>query len=300
MIQSNNIYAGISTSINNGTKTQQQGAKTPNNSRATSMNRTFSRGSGTNSFNNGRVNSNTNAPPRHVNRSTSMNISRSTSNNGNVVMSSFRSFNKSRSGHIIMFSNSSGMLKPPAMEQELECTLEELCHGCVKKIRVSRDVYSWTGQRTQEGEVLTVNVKPGWKAGTRITFEGTTTTTDDKPGEYRADVVFIVTEKPHRLFRRNGDDLEMEMEIPLVDALTGCTLTIPLLGGEEMSMAIDDVVFPGYEKVMVGRGMPNQKNPHHKGDLKIKLLVDFPKSLTEERRELEIDLRSYNRYEAPC
>ena len=146
MIQFNDIYVGRSTTINNGTKSQQQGANvTPNNSRATSMNRTFSIRSRTNSFNNGGVNSNTNAPPRYVNRSTSMNMSRSTSNNGNVVMSSFRSFNKSKSGHIIMFSNSSGILKPPAMEQELECTLEELCHGCVKKIRVSRDVYSSTG-----------------------------------------------------------------------------------------------------------------------------------------------------------
>ncbi|RYR42985.1 hypothetical protein Ahy_A08g039414 isoform A [Arachis hypogaea] len=40
-------------------------------------------------------------------------------------------------------------------------------------------------------------------------------------------------EKKHNLFRREGNnDLEICIEIPLVDALTGCSLPIPILGGE--------------------------------------------------------------------
>lgn len=45
----------------------------------------------------------------------------------------------------IMFSNSSGMLKPPAIEKQLECTLEELCFGCEKKMKVTRAVVKDTG-----------------------------------------------------------------------------------------------------------------------------------------------------------
>jgi len=40
----------------------------------------------------------------------------------------------------IMFSNSMGKMKPPAIERPLECTLEELCYGCMKKIEITRDV----------------------------------------------------------------------------------------------------------------------------------------------------------------
>lgn len=45
-----------------------------------------------------------------------------------------------RSTTPIMFSNSSGVLKAAAIEKQLECTLEELCFGCIKKIKVTRDL----------------------------------------------------------------------------------------------------------------------------------------------------------------
>lgn len=45
----------------------------------------------------------------------------------------------------IMYSNSSGMLKPPPIEKKLECTLEELCYGCKKKMMITRDVLTDTG-----------------------------------------------------------------------------------------------------------------------------------------------------------
>ncbi|KNA24501.1 hypothetical protein SOVF_014980 [Spinacia oleracea] len=188
----------------------------------------------------------------------------------------------SRSGPMIMFSNSSGKLKPPATEKQLECTLEELYHGCVKHIKVSRDVFSVTGQIVNEEEVLTVNIKPGWKTGTKITFQGIPN--EDRPGEYPGDIIFIVIEKHHSLFRRIDDDLDLEIEIPLVDALTGCNLHIPVLGKEKMSLEIDEVIYPGYEKMFVGQGMPNQKNPNHKGNLKVKFLVAYPDNLTDEQR----------------
>lgn len=45
----------------------------------------------------------------------------------------------------IIFTNSSGLLKPPAMEKQLECTLEELCFGCVKKVAITRDTVKPNG-----------------------------------------------------------------------------------------------------------------------------------------------------------
>ena len=45
----------------------------------------------------------------------------------------------------IIFSNSSGLLKPAAMEKRLECTLEELCFGCIKKVAITRDAYKGNG-----------------------------------------------------------------------------------------------------------------------------------------------------------
>ena len=53
-------------------------------------------------------------------------------------------------------------------------------------------------------KILTITVKPGWKAGTKITFpkEG-----DQGPNTVPADIVFILKDKPHPRFERVGNDL---------------------------------------------------------------------------------------------
>lgn len=70
------------------------------------------------------------------------------SHSGNLKSnpSHLHSGNVSRRGNaLIMYSNSSGMLKPPPIEKKLECTLEELCYGSKKKIMIIRDVLTDTG-----------------------------------------------------------------------------------------------------------------------------------------------------------
>ncbi|XP_073138594.1 uncharacterized protein [Henckelia pumila] len=188
---------------------------------------------------------------------------------------------------LIMYSNSSGLVKPPAMEQELECTLEEICFGCIKKVNITIDTVTENGQVIEEDKVLTIKVKPGWKKGTTITFEGMG---NEIQGMYPADVIFVVAEKQHPTFHREGDDLQLEVEIPLVEALTGCTLAVPLLEGRVMSMDIDDIIYPGHKKIIEGQGMPRQNDPKTRGNLIITFSVEFPKELTEEQRSNIVDI----------
>ncbi|CAK9142925.1 unnamed protein product [Ilex paraguariensis] len=196
--------------------------------------------------------------------------------NGSLSRSASR-----RSSTPIMYSNSNGLIKLPAIEMKLECTLEELCYGCIKKINIIRDVVTNDGQIVQEEEVLTIKVKPGWRTGTIITFEGMG---NETPGTLPADITFVIVEKWHPLFKREGDDLELALEIPLVQALTGCTVSIPLVGGEKMSLTMDDILYPGYEKIIAGQGMPKPKEQGKRGNLVVKFLIEFPVELTEEQR----------------
>ncbi|KAL1342276.1 uncharacterized protein [Arachis hypogaea] len=115
---------------------------------------------------------------------------------------------------------------------------------------------SWV--MVQEIEILKIEVMPGWRKGTKIKFEGKG---DEKPGYLPA-------------------------EIPLVDALTGCSLPIPILGGEKLTLSFENtVVYPGYVKVIEAQGMPTLKNDGKRGDLHVKFLVDFPKELSDEQRQ---------------
>jgi DnaJ-class molecular chaperone len=48
------------------------------------------------------------------------------------------------------------------------------------------------------------------------------------------DIIFLLVEKKHDLFRRNGNDLLMETEIPLIEALAGFSFVIKHLDGREI------------------------------------------------------------------
>ena len=65
--------------------------------------------------------------------------------------------------------------------------------------------------------MLTINVKPGWKSGTKITFqrEG-----DQAPNKIPADIVFIIRDKPHALFKREGSDLKYTAKVSLKEVGT--------------------------------------------------------------------------------
>ncbi|CAI0393150.1 unnamed protein product [Linum tenue] len=241
------------------------------------------------------------APPPPSTAPASLARDASVRSSGSSNLGGFSRNPSQRSTTPIMFSNSTGRkVKPPPVQQNLECTLEELFYGCTKTVKVTRDVLTDRGQIVQEDETLSIQVKPGWRRGTTITFEGTTTattagTTEPPPppprrrpvGSEPADVTFVIVEKRHPLFRRVGDDLEIAIGIPLVQALTGCDISIPLLGdsGEVMNLTIDDVIYPGYEKVIDGQGMPRFKEEGTtRGLLRVLFLVEFPAELTEEQK----------------
>ncbi|XP_021865000.2 uncharacterized protein [Spinacia oleracea] len=185
-----------------------------------------------------------------------------------------------RSTTPIIFSQSTTRKKPQHVEKRLECSLEELCFGGIKKIKITRDVISDIGIIVQEEETLHINVKPGWRKGTTIKFEGKG---DNKLGYLPGDIVITIDEKKHPLFKRVGDDLELGVEVPFLKALVGCNITLPLLGGKNMFFRVDDVIYPGYEKVIQDQGMPKSNVCGQRGDLRLKFIVHFPLNLSKDK-----------------
>lgn len=68
---------------------------------------------------------------------------------------------------------------------------------------------------------LTVDAFKGIREGEAITFEEVA---DEKPGYKAGDLNFIVVEKAHPVYHRDGDNLYMTKTIPLVDALVSSLL----------------------------------------------------------------------------
>lgn len=109
-------------------------------------------------------------------------------------------------------NRSKDKIQDSPIEHDLYVTLEDIVRGCTKKMKISRRVLQPDGTAKKEDKVLTINVKSGWKAGTKITFqkEG-----DQGRNKIPADIVFIIRDKPHPLFKREGSDIRYIAKISL-------------------------------------------------------------------------------------
>lgn len=174
----------------------------------------------------------------------------------------------------------------PPIERDLMLSLEEVYHGCIKKMKISRKVMNDDGHTSSFKEkILTITVKRGWLPGTRITFEREG---DQGPNNVPADIVFVVRDKPHKTFRRDlNANLIYTQPIPLALALIGTTIHVPTLDGRVLDLPITDVVRPGFTRTIPGEGMPLVDDPvTGRGDLIVEFVIEFPRYLAPESKEL--------------
>ncbi|KAG2243244.1 hypothetical protein Bca52824_094918 [Brassica carinata] len=150
--------------------------------------------------------------------------------------------------------------KAADIESALACTLEELYRGGKKKMRISRlvpDEFGYEDHIPEKG--------------------------NQEPGVTPADLTFVVDEKPHPVYTRDGHDLIFEKKVSLIDALTGVTVSLTTLDGRNLTIPVLDIVKPGQEIVIPNEGMPT-KEPLKRGDLRVRFEILFPSRLTSEQK----------------
>ncbi|KAI1308899.1 hypothetical protein F5Y03DRAFT_85265 [Xylaria venustula] len=167
------------------------------------------------------------------------------------------------------------------VERALPLTLEELFNGITKKMKIKRKTFDESGKRTTSDQVLEVPIKAGLKKGSKIKFKGV----GDQEEGGKQDLHFIVEEKPHPLFVRDGDDLVHTIELDLKEALTGWKRNVPTIDGHSINIEKGGPTGPGSTESYPGLGMPISKKPNERGNLIIKYNVRFPTSLTAQQKQ---------------
>ena len=122
---------------------------------------------------------------------------------------------------------------------------------------------------------LDIEVKPGWRKGTKIRFAGLGN--ERAPPLAPQDVLFVVDEVPHARFRREGANLFTTCDINLLDALGDTKHVIQGLDGNNIVVDVGSelaggIIRPGDVSRVVGMGMPVRRNSQvvGAGDLIIK------------------------------
>ncbi|KAG9155130.1 hypothetical protein Leryth_011109 [Lithospermum erythrorhizon] len=148
-------------------------------------------------------------------------------------------------------------------------------------MRISRDALEPNGRPKSVNEEVKIDIKPGWKKGTKITFPEKG---NHERGVIPADLIFVIDEKPHSLFKRDGNDLVTTQKVSLVEALTGYTAQVTTLDGRTLTIPVNSIISPTYEEVVKSEGMPISKEPGRKGNLRIRFNIKFPARLTSEQK----------------
>jgi len=176
--------------------------------------------------------------------------------------------------------------KPTPIERTFSCTLEEIYRGHTKRLRVTRSIFNEYGEVVnQDAKILEIQVPPGAHTGTEFLCKEAG---DIYPGKPTGDVIFVLEEKPHDYYQRDGNDVIYTAKISLAQALTGVKIKLPLLSGETTEIVIRDVIKPGHEKVLVGKGMPLAERGGIFGDMIVKFDIQWPNRIESENDRREI------------
>ena len=136
--------------------------------------------------------------------------------------------------------------------------------------------------RLVEARELEVEIPAGIHDGQRIRMRGRghAGAHGGLPGDAYVEV--HVARDPR--FDRDGDDIVSTVDLTIVQAASGTTLTIPTIDGEaELELAPGTQ--PNEVRVLRGRGMPSLQRGG-RGDHRVLVNVAVPRRLTDEQREL--------------
>lgn len=122
--------------------------------------------------------------------------------------------------------------------------------------------------QTSDGETLTVRIPPGADEGNRLRVPG-----QGGPGTPRGDLYLVMHVQPHDLFRREGDDLYVDLPLTPREAYRGAKVRVPTPEGE-VTLKVPERARSGQLTRLRGKGVTRKgKEP---GDLYVKFLVQNP------------------------
>ena len=128
---------------------------------------------------------------------------------------------------------------------------------------------------------LEVKIPPGVNNGSRVRIPG-----KGQPGYAGAngDLYLAISVKPHRLFERHGNDLHVEVPVPLTTVMLGGEVQVPTLKSK-LALKIPPETQNGRVFRLKGQGMPLLGNSS-RGDMLAKVNVALPAKLSPPEKEL--------------
>ena len=150
-------------------------------------------------------------------------------------------------------------------ELEVEVTLEEAFHGAKRVVNI-------------DGKRLQISIPPGVKQGSRVHIKLKTNTIKD--------LYLNISMQDSLIYSRKGNDIYVDIDIPLLDAVLGGDLEVIDLDGTTHKLEIQQQTQNNTTIRLAGKGIPALNKNDMTGDLIVVMQVVIPDDLTTEELEL--------------
>lgn len=170
-----------------------------------------------------------------------------------------------------------GPVKGRDVEQELHVDFASAVRGTTLQLRAP-------GAR----EAVTVRIPPGADEGSRVRIPGQGLPSPN--GGPNGDLFLIVHVEPHPLFKREGDDLHLEVPITVSEAVKGAKVKVPTFDGP-VAVKVPPETQSGTVLRLRGKGVARKgRDP---GDLYVRFMVHVPKGASPELLRLVEELAAH-------
>lgn len=142
-------------------------------------------------------------------------------------------------------------------------------------------VYGTEKQVIVQGKNITIKIPAGIKDGQTLRLQGQGGRTAGN--RQSSSLLVTISVEPHPNFSREGLDLITQVTVPLTRAALGGKVRVPTLTGQ-INLTIPQGSQPGSQLRLRGQGIVDSAG--RKGDLRIMVQVEIPKTLTRKQKDL--------------
>ena len=134
-----------------------------------------------------------------------------------------------------------------------------------------------------------IKIKPGIKSGQKIRLPGKGSAGVN--GGPSGDLYITINVLPDSKFKREGNDLYLNLPIDIPTAVLGGKVSVDTPDGKIVKLNIAPGTSCGKKLRLRGKGMPVYEHPTRHGDLYVVITIDVPSKLSKEEKKLYEKLR---------
>lgn len=142
---------------------------------------------------------------------------------------------------------------------------------------------------------IEIDVPKGAFQGMQLIVHGYGHAPKNMNGQFGDLIIEILDKENDEKYEREGNDLKMDIEVPVIDAILGCDVTVETINGKKLKAKVPSGTEDGYTMRFSKYGMPIYGRNDF-GDLYGVIKIKMPKKINDEERKVLEGLKKNNNF----